>query len=129
MMVTSVNRPAYRPRHQWEVDANWPFLFDRKWDAIILDESHNLLASTANYQSKRIASSRFGAVMLRRLLRAGGLALALSGTPFRSRLERAWGSLNWCRPDIFTSFWKWAELVRSRGRPLRSYRGRYGRGR
>ena len=103
-------RPADHPKHKWEPEANWPFLFDREWDAIILDESHNLLASTANYQSKRITQQRFGAVALRRRLRAGGLAIALSGTPFRSKLEQAWGSLNWVRPDIFTSFWKWAEL-------------------
>jgi len=103
------NRPADHPKHKWEPEPLWPFLFDNEWDAIVLDESHNLLASTANYQSKRITQQRYGAVMLRRRLRDGGLAIALSGTPFRSKLEQAWGSLAWVRPDAFGSFWRWAE--------------------
>jgi SNF2 family DNA or RNA helicase len=102
-----------RPRdhkHKFEFDALWPFLYSQKWDAIVLDESHNLLASTANYQSKRITQARYGAVMLQmRCLVNGGITLALSGTPFRSKLEKAWGTLNWCRPDIFGSYWKWAQ--------------------
>jgi SNF2 family DNA or RNA helicase len=86
-------------KHRYEFDALWPFLYSQKWDAIVLDESHNLLASTANYQSKRITQARYGAVMLQmRCLAEGGITLALSGTPFRSKLEKAWGTLNWVRP-------------------------------
>ena len=101
-----------RPRdhkHSYEFDATWPQLFAQSWDAIVLDESHNLLASTANYQSKRITQQRYGAVMLQmRCLAEGGITLALSGTPFRSKLEKAWGTLNWIRPKVFSSYWKWA---------------------
>jgi len=96
-------------RHTYEAEYKWPFLFRQEWDAIILDESHNLLASTANYQSKRITQARFGAYKLRQRLRTDGLAIALSGTPFRSKLPKAWGTLNWLRPDVFGSFWRWAE--------------------
>lgn len=96
-------------RHEYRATPDWPFLFEQEWDAIILDESHNLLASTANIQSKRITQGRFGAVKLRKRLREGGLAIALSGTPFRSKLEKSWGTLNWLRPDIFGSFWRFAE--------------------
>lgn len=103
------DRPASHPKHKYNSHPDWPFLFGQTWDAIVLDESHNLLASTANYQSKRITQQRFGAVMLRRCLRAGGLAIALSGTPFRSKLVKGWGTLNWIRPDLFGSYWKWAE--------------------
>jgi SNF2 family DNA or RNA helicase len=101
--------PADHPQHKYNATYKWPFLFGRTWDAIILDESHNLLASTFNYQSKNITQSRFGAVKLRRCLREGGLAIALSGTPFRSKLVKAWGTLNWVRPDLFGSYWRWAE--------------------
>jgi SNF2 family DNA or RNA helicase len=101
--------PADHPRHRYDATYKWPFLFGREWDAIILDESHNLLASTYNYQSKNITQSRFGAVKLRRCLREGGLAIALSGTPFRSKLVKAWGTLNWIRPDLFGSYWRWTE--------------------
>lgn len=95
--------------HKFEPIPDWPFLFGQKWDAIILDESHNLLASTANYQSKRITQQRFGAVMLRRHLKADGLAIAMSGTPFRSHIEKGWGTLNWLKPEEFGSYWRWAE--------------------
>jgi SNF2 family DNA or RNA helicase len=100
--------PADHPRHKYNATYKWPFLFGRTWDAIILDESHNLLASTFNYQSKNITQGRFGAVKLRRCLREGGLAIGLSGTPFRSKLVKAWGTLNWVRPDLFGSYWRWA---------------------
>jgi SNF2 family DNA or RNA helicase len=96
-------------RHKYEPIPDWPFLFGQEWDAIVLDESHNLLASTANYQSKRITQQRFGAVILRRKLREDGLAIALSGTPFRSHIEKGWGTLNWLRPDVFGGYWGWAE--------------------
>jgi SNF2 family DNA or RNA helicase len=96
-------------KHRYEFDATWPQLFAQQWDAIVLDESHNLLASTANYQSKRITQQRYGAVMLQmRCLAEGGITLALSGTPFRSKLEKAWGTLNWVQPKQFGSYWKWA---------------------
>jgi len=104
--------PAYNVgecKHKYEATYKWPFLFEQDWDAIILDESHNLLASTANYQSKRITQGRYGAVQLRRKLVPEGLAVALSGTWTRSNLIRAWGTLNWLNPDRFSSYWQWAE--------------------
>lgn len=90
-------------------EEEWPFLFERNWDAIVLDESHNSLASTYNVQSNNITQVRYGAVRLRRCLRDGGLAIALSGTPARSKLPKFWGTLNWLRPDVFTSYWQFAE--------------------
>jgi SNF2 family DNA or RNA helicase len=100
--------PANHVKHKYNADYKWPFLFGQTWDAIVLDESHNLLASTANIQSKRITQQRFGAMKLRSCLRPGGLAIALSGTPFRSKLVKGWGTLNWLRPDLFGSYWRWA---------------------
>lgn len=96
-------------RHTYKSYPLWPFLFGQMWDAIILDESHKLLASTANVQSKRITQGRLGAVHLRRRLHVGGLAAALSGTPFNSDLTNGWGTLNWLRPDKFGSYWRWVE--------------------
>jgi SNF2 family DNA or RNA helicase len=101
--------PRDHVRHTYPAQPDWPFLHENKWDAIIFDESHNLLASTANVQSKRITQARFGAVHIRRQLNPDGLAIALSGTPFRSKLEKGWGTLNWLRPDVFGSYWRWAE--------------------
>jgi SNF2 family DNA or RNA helicase len=96
-------------RHVFKQSQEWPFLHEQIWDAIILDESHNSLASTANRNSKRITQARLGAVSLRKRLRPGGLAIAISGTPFKSKLDKSWGTLNWLRPDKFGSFWQFAE--------------------
>jgi SNF2 family DNA or RNA helicase len=101
--------PDGHPKHEYHATPEWPFLTEREWDAIIFDESHNLLASTANIQSKRITQSRFGAMQIRKRLRPGGLAIALSGTPFRSKLEKGWGTLNWLDSKLFSSYWGWAE--------------------
>jgi SNF2 family DNA or RNA helicase len=46
---------------------------------------------------------------IRRNLRDGGLAIALSGTPFLSDLTNAWGTANWLNPKKFSGYWKWAE--------------------
>jgi SNF2 family DNA or RNA helicase len=95
--------------HHYEKDPDWPWLFEQEWDAIVVDESHKGLATTKNVQSKGISQLRFGLVQIRRRLVEGGLALALSGTPFRSKLDRAWGTLNWERPDVFGSYWNFAK--------------------
>ena len=96
-------------KHKQGIEYQWPFLFHQTWDAVVIDEAHNLLASTANVGSKNITQGRYGAMQIRKRVRDGGLALALSGTPFRSKLTKAWGTINWCRPDVFTSFWNLAE--------------------
>lgn len=95
-------------KHKFESDPDWPFLHSLKWDAIVMDESHMSLASTKNVQSKSITQVRFGAMQIRKNLKPDGLAIAMSGTPFRSRLTKAWGTLNWLRPDVFTSYWNFA---------------------
>jgi SNF2 family DNA or RNA helicase len=95
-------------KHSYIPEPEWPFLHSLKWDAVIMDESHRALASTANIQSKRITQLRFGAMNIRRKIRTGGIAFALSGTPFRSNLTKAWGTLNWCRPDVWSSYWNFA---------------------
>src|SRR5258708_6603568 len=64
----------------------WPFLFNGMWDAVILDESHNLLASTYNVGSKHITLGRYGAMQVRKKIAPDGLAIALSRTPFLSKL-------------------------------------------
>lgn len=92
-----------------QYNPKWPWLMKQQWDAIVMDESHKILATTKNTMSKHISQGRMGAMLIRKRLRPGGLALPMSGTAFRSDLRRAWGTLNWIRPDVFTSFWQWAE--------------------
>lgn len=95
--------------HNVRFEYEWPWLMNQQWDAIVMDESHKVLASTKNTMSKSITQARLGAMHLRKTLRQDGIALALSGTPFRSNLTRAWGTLNWLRPDVFGSYWQFAE--------------------
>lgn len=96
--------------HEHEHDvAAWPFLMRGRYDAIVMDESHDSLASRYNVQSKNITQVRYGAMKLRRMLAPNGIALAMSGTPARSKLERFWGTLNWLDPAKFSSFWRFAE--------------------
>jgi len=95
-------------QHKYVPVPEWPSLHALWWDAVVMDESHRALASTANIQSKRITQVRFGAMNIRRKIRPGGMAIALSGTPFRSNLTKGWGTLNWCRPDVWSSYWNFA---------------------
>lgn len=99
--------PEHMKKHKTQNQADWPELFSIMWDAVVLDEAHHLLASTYNMQSKNITQGRYGAMLIRRNVKPGGLAFALSGTPW-STLPKAWGSLNWCRPDVWTSYWNFA---------------------
>lgn len=94
-------------KHTVTFSAEYDGLFAQPWEAIILDESHHLLASTYNVQSANITQSRLGAVRLPRT--DGALVIAMSGTPFRSKLERAWGTLNWLYPSRFSSYWAFAK--------------------
>jgi Zierdtviridae DNA helicase len=88
-------------------EPHFPQIHDIEYDAVILDECHHALASTKNMQSDGISQIRMGAVKLR--VTNEGLKLALSGTPFRAALKKSWGVLNWLRPDIFRSYWQYAE--------------------
>jgi SNF2 family DNA or RNA helicase len=85
---------------------DWPQLFAQPWDAIVLDESHRALVGKSHYSTK-ITQTRLGAVQLP--LADGGLKIALSATPYRGKLLNTWGTLNWLRPDVFTSYWRYVE--------------------
>jgi SNF2 family DNA or RNA helicase len=84
-------------------DREWPQLFNREWGAIINDESQRSLLR----RRKTPTQVRNG--MLQLQVRENGLKIASTGTPFKSRGELLWGTLNWLRPDLYTAFWSWAE--------------------
>lgn len=87
-----------------------PALFRRTWDAVVIDESHRALVKTKrrvriNGDMKTVqTATREGCMRLKADRR-----VALSGTPMRGKPEQLWGTLNWLRPDEFTSYWAWAE--------------------
>ena len=76
---------------------DYPELFEAFWDAVISDESHLALLG-------RKTQTRKGFMRLYSSHR-----IAISGTPYRGKLEKFWGVLNWLNPDVFTSYWKWAK--------------------
>ena len=83
-----------------------PELHDITWSAIVADESHKTLAChTLN--RKKWSAQRIGMELLK--LRAGGVRVAISGTPFRGKEENAFGTLQWLLPQEHTSYWRWAE--------------------
>lgn len=87
-------------------DPKFPQLFSSAWDAIVVDESHKALIGK-HTNSKNITLTRYG--MMKLPLRKGGLRIALSGTPSRGKAENIWGTMNWLRPDLFGSYWRFVE--------------------
>lgn len=76
----------------------------RLWSAIICDESHRALITkkTRPHEQTQI---RCG--LGRLSLAEGGKKIAVSGTPFRGKLENLWGTLNWLFPSKYTAYWDW----------------------
>jgi SNF2 family DNA or RNA helicase len=95
-------------KHKTKYYPEYPELFAEPWDAIVLDESHNVLASSKHQISDGITQIRLGAVRLP--LADDGMKIAMSGTWWRERLDRAWGTLNWLDPKQFGSYWRFAEM-------------------
>lgn len=83
----------------------FPQLFEMEYGAVIADESDQVLirkTATPNLQ-------RRGMEMLRDRVRPGGLRLALSGTPFRSKPHQIWSTLNWLDPIRWSAKWSFLE--------------------
>lgn len=81
-------------------------LLDVTWSAVIVDESHQTLpVPTGNVKKQSAQRQGIGALEVK----PDGLRLALSGTPFRGKEVYLWGTLNWLRPDMYRSYWKWVE--------------------
>lgn len=86
----------------------YPALFAEAWSAVICDESHKLFGSLT------VVKGNLAGKGLKRLpIVEGGehiRRLAATGTPFGKggRLQGMFGTLHWCWPDEYTSFWRWA---------------------
>ena len=76
------------------------------WSGIVVDESHRaLICHNATLQAQTLI--RAGMAQLP--LAPGGIKVALSGTPMRGKPENLWGTLNWLYPELYPSYWEWAE--------------------
>jgi len=82
-------------------DHTFPQLFEIEWGAVVVDECHESLVVRSGTPTQR----RRGLELLR--VREGGLRVASSGTPARSKPVQLWGLLNWLRPKVYTGKWRW----------------------
>lgn len=78
----------------------------RLWASIVCDESHRVLV-TNKAQAYKQTQNRCGLGKLSVV--EGGKRIAISGTPFRGKLQNLWGTLNWLYPDQYRSYWKWVD--------------------
>lgn len=83
-------------------DALLPSLFARVWDTVVVDECQRALIGVNN--PAKMSQARAGFKMLETRRR-----IAMSGTPMRGKPEQLWGTLNWLRPDVYTSYWTWVK--------------------
>jgi len=87
----------------------YPELFDIKWAAVAVDESHKMFGSLTtvrgNLAGKGLKRLQYLPAQPDTIQR-----LAITGTPFGKggRVLGMFGSLHWLWPDEFTSFWRWA---------------------
>lgn len=88
---------------------SYPKLFDIKWGAIVIDESHESLIRRTGVPTQR----RRGLDML--AMRNDGIRIAMSGTPCDSKPHQMWGTLNWLDPVQYSAFHRWAELYWQKG--------------
>lgn len=78
----------------------------REWSAIVVDESHRALITqkTQSYKQTQIRCG-FGKLSVKE----GGKKIAISGTPFRGKIQNLWGTLNWLDPKRYRAYWSWVE--------------------
>lgn len=81
-------------------NALYPELFSLTWDTIVIDECHLAVIKPVGGTSQQLEGFR--------KLKAHH-KIAASGTPMRGQPERLWATLNWLRPDLYTSYWRWVK--------------------
>jgi len=83
----------------WHYETSYPIIDKTPWTTITNDEAHK----GGNVRNHRSISGR----AINDLV--GGKKQVLTGTPMKTFGADIWGILHFLRPDVFTSFWKFAE--------------------
>lgn len=94
--------PGHRKPKYLASNAVLPALHGRIWDTVVVDECQRALIRTSGKPTQTRAGFNLISSNSER-------RIALSGTPMRGKPEQLWGTLNWLRPDVYTSYWKWVE--------------------
>jgi Zierdtviridae DNA helicase len=84
--------------HEHYISA-FPILHNTTWTSINIDECHK--GSVRNHRTITAKSLND--------LKCSGKKSASSGTPMKKRGADIWGTLHYLRPDVFTSYWRFAE--------------------
>jgi len=75
----------------------------RQWDAIIADETHKWLINTRGKNASQVG---FGFAALQTT--PANIRIAMTGTPLKGKPINLFGTLNWLRPTVYSSKWRWA---------------------
>lgn len=93
------------------VGYQFPQLFDQRrlqggWSAVVVDESHRLMGSLTVAKGNLMGE---GLTLLP--LRRDARKISVTGTPFGQggRTYGMFGTLHWCWPTEFRSFWRWID--------------------
>lgn len=81
-----------------------PRLFDQTYDAVVIDESHRVLPTTAD---ARYDMTQFWRGLQQLKISPQALRIAVSGTPDRSKLENRYGTLKFLFPEVYKSHQHW----------------------
>lgn len=93
-----------KDKHKNTSETRIPHLFNREWEAIVADETHKWLINTRGNSASQVG---YGFTKLRSV--EGSPRYSLSGTPLKGKKYNLFGTLNWERPDVYTSKWRWIE--------------------
>lgn len=74
-------------------------MYGVKWGSVTIDEFHKMGLNN------RTTLLHIGLSQLK-----GQRRFALSGTPMGGKPRKLWPVLNWLEPELYSGFWKWAEL-------------------
>lgn len=94
------------PKHPWLFWTKGPRGGKRKmrWSALIADETHKWLINT---RGKNASQQGYGFAHL--ATEEDNFRVAITGTPLKGKKINLFGTLNWLRPDVYTSKWRWVE--------------------
>ena len=81
-----------------------PRLFEHTYDAIVIDESHRVLPTTAD---ARYDMTQFWRGLSKLSIHQQALRIAVSGTPDRSKMENRYGTLKFLFPEVYLNHKHW----------------------
>lgn len=100
------SKPSHTRDHKTVEEMDYPELFGQQYASLLVDESHKVFGSLRVNKG-----SQAGNGLKRLLVAENGIRLAITGTPFGKggRVQGMFGTLHFLRPQVYTSFWRWAE--------------------